>query len=134
MKRKIVIGLGASQSSSAQEATEAAARVLSEAGLEEATVIAVGAIRSRAEHPAIHAVASHFGAPVEVFEAARLEEETPRLANPSPELFAKIGCHGVAEAAALAAAGRQSVLLVEKTKSGGVTVAIAEARAPGGPS
>ncbi len=34
--------------------------------------------------------------------AAELEAETPRLENPSDVVFAEVGCHGVAEAAALA--------------------------------
>ena len=41
-------------------------------------------------------------------------------------VFAITGCHGVAEAAALALAGDSGRLVVEKTKSAHATVAIAE--------
>ena len=71
-------------------------------------------------------VARHFAVPLVTFPAARLEAETPRLANPSDVVFAHTGCHGVAEAAALAQAGEGGRLVVEKTKSAHATVAIAE--------
>jgi cobalamin biosynthesis protein CbiG len=70
-------------------------------------------------------LARQLGAGISAFSPDVLEAETPRLKNPSEMLFARIGCHGVAEAAALAAAGKQAVLIVEKMSSGGVTVAIA---------
>lgn len=78
----------------------------------------------------MHAVASHFSVPLVTFPAARLETETPRLANPSDIVFAHTGCHGVAEAAALAQAGAGGRLVVEKTKSVHATVAIAESFQP----
>ena len=65
-----------------------------------------------------------------VFPAGRLEAETPRLANPSAAVFAATGCHGVAEGAALAAAGPEGALVVAKTKSARATCAIARAPAP----
>ena len=74
----------------------------------------------------MHAVARHFSVPLVTFPAARLEAETPRLANPSDIVFAHTGCHGVAEAAALAQAGAGGRLIVEKTKSAHATAAVAE--------
>jgi cobalt-precorrin 5A hydrolase/precorrin-3B C17-methyltransferase len=127
MKRALVIGLGVSQAASGREAADAAMQALVRAGLQNEAVLAIATIFGRAEHPAVQAVASYFGVSVIVFDAARLEQETPRLANPSDGLFERIGCHGVAEAAALAATGPAGVLVVEKTKSGGVTIAVAEA-------
>lgn len=127
MKRELVIGLGVSQAASGREAADAAMQALSAAGLQDEAVLAIATIFGRAEHPAVQAAASYFGVSVIVFDAARLEQETPRLANPSGALFERIGCHGVAEAAALAATGPDGKLVVEKTKSGGVTIAVAEA-------
>jgi cobalt-precorrin 5A hydrolase / precorrin-3B C17-methyltransferase len=127
MKRALVIGLGVSQAASGREAVDAAMQALSAAGLQDEAVLAIATIFGRAEHPAVQAVASYFGVSVIVFEAARLEQETPRLANPSDALFERIGCHGVAEAAALAATGPAGALVVGKTKSGSVTIAVAEA-------
>ena len=126
-RREVVIGLGASEAASGHEACDAVMQALKGAGLEEAQALAVATIFGRAEHPAIQLVAAYFGVPVIVFDAARLEQETPRLANPSVSLFERIGCHGVAEAAALAATGPKGRLVVEKTKSDGLTIAVAEA-------
>jgi cobalt-precorrin 5A hydrolase/precorrin-3B C17-methyltransferase len=74
----------------------------------------------------MQAVARHYGVSLVTFTAARLEAETPRLDNPSDIVFAHTGCHGVAEAAALAQAGDTAQLVLGKTKSAHATVAIAE--------
>ena len=50
------------------------------------------------------------------------------LATPSDTVFAEIGCHGVAEAAALAAAGPDARLIVEKQKTKFATAALAARR------
>jgi cobalt-precorrin 5A hydrolase len=124
MARTVIIGIGVTETASAREAMKLVEKVLS-GSLEDARPVAIATIFGRAEHPAVQGVAGYLGAPVVVFDAARLELETPRLMNPSDSLFERIGCHGVAEAAALAAGGPQASLLVGKTKEGGVTVALA---------
>ena len=126
MARTVVIGIGVTEAASAREAVALVEKVLG-GPLEDARPAAIAPIFGRAEHPAVQAVAGYLGVPVVVFDAARLERETPRLLNPSDSLFERIGCHGVAEAAALAAAGAEASLLVGKTKAGGVTVAVAAA-------
>jgi cobalamin biosynthesis protein CbiG len=126
MARTVVIGIGVTEAASAREAVALVEKVLG-GPLEDARPAAIATIFGRAEHPAVQAVAGYLGVPVVVFDAARLERETPRLLNPSDSLFERIGCHGVAEAAALAAAGAEASLLVGKTKAGGVTVAVAAA-------
>ena len=84
----------------------------------------------KADEPAVTALAEALGVPGRFFDAARLEEETPRLANPSAAVFAEVGCHGVAEGAALAAAGPGGQLVVAKRKSGMATCAVARAPTP----
>lgn len=127
MARAVVIGIGVTGTASAQEAVAAVDKVLGGVP-DDARPVAIATIFGRAEHPAVQGVAGYLGVPVMVFDAARLERETPRLMNPSESLFSRIGCHGVAEAAALAAAGEGAGLLVGKTREGGVTVAVAAAR------
>ena len=68
--------------------------------------------------------------PARFFDAATLEAEAGRLRNPSDLVFREVGCHGVAEGAALAAAGAAGELVVEKTKSMRATCAIARAPTP----
>jgi cobalt-precorrin 5A hydrolase/precorrin-3B C17-methyltransferase len=89
----------------------------------------VASIDTRAAHGLVAELARHFGLPARYFPASRLETETPRLANPSPALFERIGCHGVAEAAALAAIGPDARLILPKAKGPGVTCAIAQGKA-----
>ena len=124
MAKTVVIGIGVTEAALAREAVELVEKVLS-GPLEDARPVAIATIFGRAEHLAVQGVAGYLGVPVVVFDAARLERETPRLMNPSDSLFERIGCHGVAEAAALAAAGPSASLLVGKTKDGGVTLAVA---------
>lgn len=71
------------------------------------------------------AAAAHFSVPFRVFDVQTLEAEATRLKNPSEIVFALTGCHGVAEAAALAAAGKASSLIVPKIKSAMATAAVA---------
>jgi cobalamin biosynthesis protein CbiG len=124
MARTVVVGIGVTETATAREAMKLVEAVLGGA-LEDARPLAIATIFGRAEHPAVQGVAGYLGVPVLVFDAARLERETPRLLNPSDSLYERIGCHGVAEAAALAAGGPGATLLVGKTKAGDVTVAVA---------
>ncbi len=95
---------------------------------------AIATIDGRVAEPAMHATAAHFGVPLLVFGAARLECETPRLATPSEVVFRLVGCHGVAESAALAAAGPDGALVVAKRKSARATAALARIPADKSPS
>lgn len=122
----LVLGLGCERGTPAAELLALAETVLGLSGRSAAEVSAVASLDTRAAEPAMHAVAGRFGVPLATFPAARLEAETPRLANPSAIVFAHTGCHGVAEAAAMAAAGEGSVLVCPKTKSPRATAAIAE--------
>ncbi|MBP2445428.1 cobalamin biosynthesis protein [Rhizobium leguminosarum] len=123
--RRLVLGLGCEHGAPAQEVLALAEMALREAGVGGEALAAIASIDSRKNEPAVLAVAAHFSAPVLFFAAARLEEETPRLKNPSAIVFARVGCHGVAESAALAAVGPDAELLLGKIKSAHATAAIA---------
>ena len=121
----LVLGMGCESGAPTADLLALAAQGLREAGLEPAALVALASIDSKADEPAIMAVAAHYGIPVQFFDAATLERETPRLQNPSELVFSRVGCHGVAEAAALAAAGPEGRLVLPKRKSAFATVAIA---------
>ncbi len=121
-RRLLVLGLGCERGTPPAELLDLALSVIPSLG----KVAFVATLDKRAEEPAMQAVARHFSVPLVTFPAARLEVETPRLANPSPRVFAITGCHGVAEAAALAQAGDGGRLIVEKTKSAHATASVAE--------
>ena len=80
---------------------------------------------SRPTSPPSTPLAAALGVPARFFPAERLAQETDRLANPSEAVFRETGCWGVAEGAALAAAGPDGRLLVPKRKGARVTCAIA---------
>ena len=126
----LCLGLGCERGAAAEEALGLARRTLAEHGLAEAALAAVVSLDLKADEPAVHAVAEAFGVPARFFPAARLERETPRLANPSDLVFREVGCHGVAEGAALAAAGPEGELVAPKAKSARATCAIARAPEP----
>ena len=127
--KTLVLGIGCERHASSQEAIALAEKALADGGLARESLAAVASIDVKADEAAVHAVAAHFGVPARFFDAATLEAETPRLKNPSDIVFAEVGCHGVAEGAALAAVGPTGELVVEKIKSKGATAAIA--RSPG---
>lgn len=120
-----VLGMGCERGAEIEEAIALAKRVLDQAGISPLSLSCVASLDLKADETAVHAVAGHFGVPARFFTPAELEREASRLANPSDIVFAETGCHGVAEGAALAAAGGESTLIAEKTKSKRVTVALA---------
>ena len=124
----LCLGLGCERGAGAEEVLALARRTLAERGLAEAAVAAVVSLDLKADEPAVHAVADALGVPARFFTAARLEAKAPRLANPSELVFREVGCHGVAEGAALAAAGAE--LIAPKSKSARATCAIARAPEP----
>lgn len=123
--RRFYLGVGLSQAAGIDDAAALAGRAMALAEIDAGQIDGVATIDSRRDHAVVVELARQLGAGISAFSPDVLEAETPRLKNPSEMLFARIGCHGVAEAAALAVAGKQAVLIVEKMSSGGVTVAIA---------
>jgi len=128
--KTLVMGLGCERHAEASELIALAEKVLTDAGLSPASLAAVASIDLKSDEAAIHAVAMHFGVPARFFTADDLARETPRLRNPSEIVAKEVGVAGVAEAAALAAAGTSSDLIVEKTRSLRGTCAIARAAQP----
>lgn len=126
----LVLGMGCERGAEPAEAIGLAEQVLEQGGWAHGALACVASIDLKADEPAIHAVADHFGVPARFFPAAELEAQASRLANPSEVVFAETGCHGVAEGAALAASGGE--LAVPKRKSRRVTAALGRAAHPKG--
>lgn len=126
----IAIGVGCARGCASEELSGLVDAALSSAGLPKEAVAGVFSLDLKADEAAMLDLADGMDVPYRVFTAAQLEAETPRLANPSDIVFAEVGCHGVAEAAALAAAGTDAELIVEKQKSANATCAIALAPSP----
>ncbi len=123
-----VIGVGCERGTDPQEVIDLAEQVLTEHSIARGAIAGVASIDLKADEVAVHALAKHLDVPVRFHSAARLEEETPRLVNPSDVVFSEVGCHGVSEGAALAATGQDSELVLAKQKSKRATVAIAKSQ------
>lgn len=121
----VCLGIGLSGGAEAGQVVALAEAVLARSGFGRERLKCIATIDRRRDDPVLSLLAAHFGTAIRHFDAATLEAETPRLKNPSETLFARIGCHGVAEAAALAAAGGNAVLVVEKTAGRHATAAVA---------
>ena len=126
----LALGIGCERGCSAEEIADLVRSALAEAALAAGAVAAVVSVELKLAEPAIHALAAELGVPVRFFPASRLLVETPRLSERSPAAFRATGCWGVAEGAALAAAGPDGVLVVPKRKSRRATCAVARASQP----
>ncbi|WP_374466242.1 precorrin-3B C(17)-methyltransferase [Ferrovibrio sp.] len=128
--RNIAIGVGCERNAKPVELIRLVQTTLSDHGIARDSIAGVYSLDLKADEPAMQELARWLGVPFRVFDAATLEAETPRLANPSDTVFAEVGCHGVAEGAALAAAGTDAALIVPKVKSERATCAIALSPSP----
>lgn len=125
--RHLALGLGCERGCDAEEVWQLVQETLSGADLAQEAIGAVVSIDVKADEVAILEVAKRLGCPARFFTAEMLEAEMPRLQNPSDVVFAEVGCHGVSEGAALAAAGPNGALIVTKRKSKRATIAVSRA-------
>ena len=126
----IALGVGCARNCPPDELAGLARGALAGADVPPEAVAGIFSLDLKADEAAVLDLAQTLGVPARFFDAQTLEAETPRLANPSQIVFAEVGCHGVAEAAALAASGPDGALIVEKQKSANATVALTRAPAP----
>ena len=125
----LALGVGCERGVAPSELMALVNDTLAAHDLAPAAVACVVSLDLKADEPAVLNLGEELGVATRFFDAAALEGETPRLAKPSETVFAAVGCHGVAEAAALAAAGPEARLVVTKTRSGRATCAVAQSSA-----
>ena len=123
----LALGVGCERDVDPAELADLVRGALTKAGLAQGSISCLASLDLKEDEPAVLALAENMNLPLRLFAPPRLEQETPRLSNPSDEVFAAVGCHGVAEAAALAVAGGEAELIVAKTKSRRATCAVAQA-------
>lgn len=128
--RTLLLGVGCERGVDTDELFALVNNVLRRENLSRDSIAAIVSVDVKMNEPALVQLGQILNVPVRFFSSERLERETPRLKNPSREVFAAVGCHGVAEAAALAGAGEDAVLLLEKNKSARATCAIARSKKP----
>lgn len=126
----LTLGVGGERGVAAEELITLVDDTLTRHRLAKASLAVVASIDLKEDEAAIHALGRHLGLPVRVFTASELNDEAPRLKTPSAVVMKEVGCPGVAEGAALAAAGANSQLIIAKTKSKRATCAVALALSP----
>jgi len=130
--KTIALGVGCERGTDPEELISLVRNTLKKNKIAPESVAAVVSIDLKSDEPAIHALTEKLtdkpgdSSPARFFDAAVLEEQTPKLRNPSKAVFKEVGCHGVAEGAALAAAGKSGKLVIPKIKSKHATCAVAE--------
>jgi cobalt-precorrin 5A hydrolase/precorrin-3B C17-methyltransferase len=125
--QRFALGLGCARGCDVSEMWELVQSCLEDADIAPEALACVTSLDLKGDEPAMIETARRLGVPYRLFDAAALEAEASRLANPSDVVFAEVGCHGVSEGAALAAAGQDALLVVEKRKTKNATCAIARA-------
>jgi cobalt-precorrin 5A hydrolase/precorrin-3B C17-methyltransferase len=126
----LALGVGCERDCDADELIELVTKTLEANKLAPEAIALIASLDLKADEAAVNAVSTHFHVPAHFFTAEELNQQTPRLKNPSDIVLQEVGCPGVSEGAALACVGAEGNLIVEKTKSARATCAIALAPAP----
>ncbi len=121
----VVVGVGFQRACSVHELDALIRQVLADPAVAGRPVRALATIETKRDSPILAAMATRLEVPVWLFSAEKLDQQTPRLRNPSMVVKRLMGCPGVAEGAALAAAGATAQLLVPLSVLGKATAAAA---------
>lgn len=122
--RTLTVGAGASRGAPSQEIVALACGALASARLAPESVGAIATIDLKRDEPAVLALAEQFTAPLVTYTAAQLDA-VPGEWTRSEVVRNAVGVGGVAEPAALLAAGPAARLDVSKCKSAHATIAVA---------
>ena len=121
----IVVGIGCRRDSPAERIAAAIGEALARAGLPAARIDALATPDFKAGEAGIAAAAAELGLPLRLVERPRLDAVQALCPTPSAAAESATGLAAVAEAAALAACGRNPVLVQARIARGGVTCAVA---------
>jgi len=119
----LVVGVGCRRGVQCAEIEALFEQVFQEQRLSPLSVGLVATASLKADEPGLLEFAQRHGVPLRCFEVKELASVSPP--TPSETVRAKIGVLGVAEPAALLAAGEDGVLIVPKQRGQRVTLAVA---------
>jgi cobalt-precorrin 5A hydrolase / precorrin-3B C17-methyltransferase len=125
----LAVGIGCERGTTKQEIEELVEQVLRDNNLHLSAIACFATIDIKEDEAGMQSLFSLYGR-LRLFSADELAAQSSRIKTPSEVVRAEIGVASVAEAAALAAAGPDSELIVAKTKSKRVTCAVAKAPLP----
>jgi cobalt-precorrin 5A hydrolase len=127
----LVAGLGCNRGCPLEPLLELLDQTLARHGLQRHELRALASITLKQDEPGLQQLAATLGLPIHFYPSAVLRDYDDRLSRKSEIVFRETGCHGVAEAAALAHAERlvshdyPAELLVPKQKNADATLAVA---------
>ena len=121
----IVVGIGCRRGSPAERIGAAVGAALAQAGLPADRIDALAAPEFKADEAGIAAAAARLGLPLRLVARPGLDAVQKLCATPSTAAERATGLGAVAEAAALAACGRNPELVQTRIALGGVTCAVA---------
>jgi len=130
--KSLVLGIGCDRGATVEMINHGVAKVLHQRSLSPRCVKAVATIDKKKEEDALRSLAERLGCPLRVFTAEQLDE-VPGIENPSEAVRYFVGSRGVAEPAALLAAGATKLLVPKEiyTEPGaGRSMTVAVARVP----
>jgi cobalt-precorrin 5A hydrolase len=131
--RSLVLGIGCDRGAPADLVDRGVEALLAGHGLSPGSIRELATVDLKADEPALLALSTRLGAPLRTFPAAELDA-TPGMENPSERVARLVGTRGVAEPAALRAAGQARLLVAKQvyTEPGaGRSMTLAVARAAG---
>ena len=120
----LALGVGCERDCTPDELICLVEETLEKNNLARGSIALVASIDLKSDEAAVHALAEHFKVPARFYSADELNQQAPRLKNPSDIVLREVGCPGVCEGAALVCAGPDGTLIVEKTKSKRATCAV----------
>lgn len=120
----LVVGVGCNSGTSMEELAREIDAVLAEARLAPGAVRGLATITLKEHEPGLVAFAASRGLTIKAFDARTINEQAPPFER-SETVFRHVGVYGVAEPAAMLAAGA-TTCIVHKQRRGNVTVAVAE--------
>jgi cobalt-precorrin 5A hydrolase len=121
--KNLVVGVGCNRNTSADEIVAAIEATLGEHRLSRKSICSLATVDAKRDEVGLVEAATRLGLPLAFCDKATLNA-VPDVPNASEAPMRFVGVQGVAEPAALAVSGGR--LVVEKVKSGNVTVAVAE--------
>lgn len=121
--KNLVVGVGCNRGTTADEIVGAIGRVLHEHGLSQKSVKTLATVDAKRDEAGLVEAAARLGLPLAYCDKGTLNA-VPDVPNASEAPMKFVGVQGVAEPSALAVSSGR--LVVEKVKSGNVTVAVAE--------
>lgn len=130
--KSLVVGIGCDRGTPAELVARGVDHLLATHGLSAKSVRAIATIDKKADEPALLALSEARGWPLLTYTAEELDAQ-PGIENPSEAVKRHVGTRGVAEPAALRAAGAEKLVVPKQTYTedgAGRSMTFAVARAP----